>query len=422
MQSRLKFFKVLGINIVILGILAGIMRRYPLTDKVYYLFLLVLLLMLFVNIFRYNHLKISEGNMFSITVAVSSLVFMIIFSMDQLESVAKRYLIVYILIIYLYFSFLRYGLDYTIKFYKQLTYLLNTFSVLNLYQVFFHKPLLINYMELIDLGYNYHFGSFAYRTMSVFNHPIVCGLFFVIAFLCNIFVLKSPMKYFFQILLILNIYTTYARSAWLALAVIMIVYAVLNHKKILLLLVRPKITYTSLFTFCLITPTLFIFMIFNFEVIYAGIVERFGDSLSFNSSDGSNLQRTMTISLIWSYMFDNGGYNLFFGYGAGTVTEFMLKHPLLLKGFATTDNQYVTLFYEFGLIGIFFYIYVIFFITFKYFKNKNKHWAIDLSFLCLLVVSFELLFFEAWPVVLVILAFLISVLTFQFKKINTEQD
>lgn len=406
-------------NIIILGIFSAILWRYTPTNKVIYAYILVLALVLIMKLFSYKDVKISSNNMYLILFSVVSLVYLILISIGEISFVAKRYVFVYLLIIYLYLTFTRYGLDYAVKFYKHLTVILNIFSVLNLYQVIFKKPLLLKYMDLMEIGYNYRFGTSGYRTMAVFNHPIVSGLFFIIAFLCNMYILKkSPLKYGLQALLLLNIYTSQARSGWLAFALILAFIVIRDRRKIITGIVKPRLTYKGAIMGVILLTVGFLFMIFNFQDLYNSIIQRFGDSLSLNSTNGSNLQRTMTIALIWNYMFDSGGIQLFFGHGGGTVSDFMVKHPVLINGFTTTDNQYLSLFYEFGILGMMFFSTVFIYITIKYFSKKKRHWTIDLSFLCFLVIAFDLFFFEAWPVVLVMLAFLIAILTFNFKSIE----
>ncbi|WP_226528052.1 O-antigen ligase family protein [Metabacillus niabensis] len=408
----------LNINVILIGIVAGIMWRFPITSTVIYLYMAGLLLLLLLKLFRDSDLRISRKNSLILIISILFILTIYLVSFDEIAFVTKRYLILVILIFYLFFSLLRYGVGYMENFYKQLTVFLNILSVANLYQVIFRKPLLLNYMDLAEVGYNYHFGSAAYRTMSVFHHPIICGLFFIIAFLCNMYLIKSPIKYVLQVLLLLNIYTTSSRSAWLALALIIMVYILLNNKRFIFSILRPRVNYLKAINICIITSFVFLFLILNFDEIAKTIIDRFGDSLTKNSTDGSNLQRTLTIAMIFDHMFDNGGSILLFGHGAGTVGDFMLRNPVLIKDFGTTDNQYLSWFFEFGLVGITSYLSLVLFIIIKYFKNKNRHWTKDLSFLCFVVISFELVFFDAigWPVVFVMLGFLIGALTIEYDE------
>ena len=377
--------------------------------------------MLIARVLQAN-LKINKRNLPFITAVsfVACCMFVSsMFSVDSMVFLVTRYSLIFLTIFYLYMRLAKYGSMYAEKFYKQLTVLLNIFSVLNLYQVIFHKPLLMNYMQLLEIGYNYHFGTSAYRTMSVFNHPIICGLFFIVAFFCNIYVLKTPFKHLFQCLLLINIYSTLARSAWIALAIVFVVYCLMNLKKI-----RPKsfdikLTYRQIFgiyvSFVLVVAAVG-FIGYHFESVYNGIISRFGDSLSSNTTDGSNLQRTMTISLIVNHMVNGDIFHLFFGYGLGKSHEFMLSHVLLIQGFGTTDNQYLSWLYEFGLLGIGGYLFFVLTICIKFLKSK-RNWVTELSFLIFLAISIGLFFFEGtgWPVLLMMFSIVLSCLSLNFE-------
>lgn len=411
------------LSLFIFGILCTVLYRYPVVEKVYYLFIIVLFFMLIIQLLKILEYSIG-GNILFLSVIVIGLVYILVCSFGNITFFANKYSWIFMLMFYLYFCFMERGLGYAEKLYKQLTILLNIFSVLNIYQILFHKPLLINYMKLIEVDYDfYQFGSFAYRTMSVFNHPIISGLFFVIAFLCNMYVLKTSWKYPLQALLLLNIYTSWSRSSWLALVIILVIYLLLNISKFKFTL-KLNITYRKIFNFYILLIFLsigLIFLLANFDSLYNSIASRIGDSLSTNSTDGSNLQRTMTISLILNHMFEGDIVNLLFGYGIGSVEAFMLAHPILIEDFSTTDNQFLSWFYEFGLVGIVSYFACLIFLFISYLRNRGN-WVKELSLLCLIVINIELFFFDAigWPVVYVMFVFATVTLAFKFKPENKQ--
>mgnify|MGYP001048775795 CR=1 FL=1 len=413
-----------GISLLVIGIISTIMFRYPITNKVYYLFLILLFFMIIINVVKANF-QINKKNLPFITAIFFSMCCMLISSMFSVESMKffiTRYSLIFLTMCYLYMRVAKYGIVYLDNFYKQLTVLLNVFSVFNLYQVIFHKPLLMNYMQFLELGYNYHFGTSAYRTMSVFNHPIICGLFFIIAFFCNIYILKTPWKYLLQFLLLINIYSTLARSAWLAFAIVLIIYCVMNAKKILPKSFNVKLNFKrilGIYISCVLLIIATGFVGYHFESIYNGVISRFGDSLSSDTTDGSNLQRTMTISLIVNYMVNGDVFHLFFGYGLGKSHEFMLEHPILIEGFGTTDNQYLSWFYEFGLFGIGGYFSFILLLFIKVLKAK-RNLSIELSFFSFLILSIGLFFFEGtgWPILLIMYSIALSCLSLNFRVVE----
>ncbi|MCE4049550.1 O-antigen ligase family protein [Bacillus sp. Au-Bac7] len=421
-MSELNQEKSFGVNLILIGLIASIMIQYPITHNAYHLFLGLLLVMILIR-FTQTGIKFKNLNLFFSFTFIFGFIYLAFSALDNSSFFIRNYLLMFLLIFYMYLMFSKEGQGYAIKTYKQLALLLNTLSVFNLYQVIFNKPLLLKFMELRTVGYNYHLGTDQYRTMSVFDHPIICGLFFVIAFLINIYVIKSPIiKYPLQFLLLLNIYSTMSRSAWIALVIVFLVYGILNFKKIFKIPKNIRLTYNQiLFIYIGIIFALLGLgmLILNFNELYEAIIKRFGDSLSFNSTDGSSLQRTMTISLILEHMKNSNLVNLFFGYGSSKVGPFMVAHPITMQGFSTTDNQYLAWFFELGLIGIIAYLATLFFILKKIF-NKSRNWVSELSLLCLIVISIELFFFELfeWQAVGLILAFVVSCLTFNHEKPN----
>lgn len=406
-------------GVMLFSIVATIMWRYPITTKFYYVFFLTIFVLLIYKTFESYKEKISREN--TLLFISISLIFIYMFFVSILDSefVIKRYLPAFLLSLYLILKLNKGGIDYVEKSYINFTYFMNVLSLINLYQVFFHKPLLLKYMDLLDVGFRYEFGSFSFRTMSVFNHPIISGLFFVLTFIFNYYILKNQyVKNFLQIIILINIFTSYSRSAWLALVLFILILSV---KKIVESFKKDKLekrTYQK--TFVKISLTVISsFLVFKFfDQIYSVIVTRFGDSLSFNSSDGSNIYRTQAFELVISHMLNGSIKSLLLGYGAGKSSDFMLDNPILIQNFGTTDNQYTTWFYDFGLIGILICLVLILIILINFTLKKYNNWLLELTFISFIVLSFELVFFEAWPVVIMFASFISTVLLFKFEPIK----
>jgi hypothetical protein len=264
--------------------------------------------------------------------------------------------------------------------------------------------------------------------MSVFGHPIIGGLFFVIAFLLNIYIIKSPIKYIFQIILLVNIYSTKSRSAWIALSIVIILYGIiqLKNKRVM----KLSLTYKKLFYVFVSLIILFIGSIYlfsNINTLINSIMTRFGDSLTLgtNSTDGSNLQRTMTISAILSNQFNGKVIHLFFGNGLTSSVDFMLSHQMVIPNFNTTDNQYLTWLYDLGLLPLIVYFSILIYLIRNLFKNRS--WLCELSSLGLIALSVEIFFFELfyWSEVVFLFDIFTAYLTFNFinkkEKINNEE-
>lgn len=405
------------INPVFIAIIAGVMWRYPSTDKIYYVFMAVLCILIIINLIAIRNLQIYRKNFLPIVIFSLIFLYVSIYSYQNIDYVFKRFFIIYLIFLYSFTSFKIYGLYFSEKFYLQLTIFLNMLSILNLYQVFLKKPLLLNFMKLDESGYTYNFGLSTYRVMSLFSHPIICALFFLFAFLCNEYIIKKKvLKLTMQSLLLVNIYFTFSRSTWLAIIFAIFILIILRRKEIISKALSLKFRIETLLIFILISISFVSISVYNFQEIFITVINRFGDSLSFNSTDGSNLQRTMTIDLIWNYMNDGTNMHLFFGNGAGTVNDFMLENPLLIDNFGTTDNQYISILFEFGILGLILYICLVAYVIYSYFKRGNSHWTGFLSLLCFLVISFELFFFDAsgWPVVLVMFSYTFASISYDF--------
>jgi hypothetical protein len=414
---------------VFIVFMAALMLNYNTFQKAPYLMVYIPLAMLFFKLIQnkgFNFLKKNKvDNYFSI-VMWSSFAYICISGVMQNKTkyFFLDYSMVYMVIIYLHVSYMNYGIKFAERLFKQLTLLLNFFSVINLYQVFFHKAFFISHMHIEQGGYQYNFGTDQYRTMSVYGHPIVAGLFFVITFFCNIYVIKSSFKYILQFLLLVNIYSTSSRSAWLSMLIVLLVYLLMNSQNISKRISNFKLTYKNLFnmyfSFIFIACGL-IFVVLNFDHLYNSIVLRIGDSLSSNTTDVSSLQRTETVSTILKYIFGGSLIHLFFGYGMETVGNFMLSHTIIIPDFTTTDNQYLTWSYELGILGISIYLVTLVYLLVKGFKNRFS-WVQELSILCLITISIESLFFEsfAWKPIMFILAIVVSCLSFNFKNSHAQ--
>ncbi|OJG69930.1 hypothetical protein RV11_GL001833 [Enterococcus phoeniculicola] len=401
---------------VILGLLSTILIRYTITSSIVYFYMFFLILSILTTIIL-KKIETKKKNIYLIILASFIACYTIVISTSEIDYVLKRYMIFYLVLIYCLIKFVQLDYFFAEKTYYSLSIMLNIFSVANLYQTIFKVPLLKDYMDLIETGFYYHFGESSFRTMSVFNHPIISGLFFIFLFFINFYTIKKKsIMIILQSLAILNIYTSQSRSSWLAFIFVCVLYITINKKDILKNLFKLNVPLSlHIIRFSLLL--LFIAFIFLFgESVVASVIKRFGDSLSLNSTSGSNLQRLSTMNLILNHMFSQNLIRIFLGFGGGTVSLFMLNNPILIDNFSTPDNHYLTLFYEFGIIGLLFYISLILYIIYKFYSKKNRHWTVNLSFLCFMTINFEFIFFEAWPVVLVMLAFLIAHLLFNFKE------
>ncbi|WP_347472652.1 hypothetical protein [Clostridium sp. 3-3] len=285
----------------------------------------------------------------------------------------------------------------------------------------FHRPLLLNFLnEKYYLYQERVIGTSSFRTISVFGHPIVCGLFFVIAFIINLYLLKGYKKYIFEIILVINIYSTRSRSSWLTLLLIIILLAV-NKIKESKLKFHKKLSLKRIIgfglTFCTSVVVIRMFVV-NYTIILNIIMTRFGNSLSFTSTDISNLQRIGAIKIIISDLYHGGPIHLFFGNGIASASEFMKLNKVVLENFGNVDNMFITWIYEFGFVGFGFIISLIILLISNGIKN-NSVITYKICLYALLAILLESFFFESisyWYPMTVTIGFIISTLSFGYSK------
>lgn len=323
---------------------------------------------------------------------------------------------IYTFVIFILFNINVENKSYMITFYKYFTIIFNIFNIIDLYEAFTKTNLFFNFI-LPKMATSY--GIVGFRAYSIFLHPIVYGMMLVILFWCNKFILKNRFnKLVLQIIVIVNLFFTQARSAWIAFAVTIILYC----SKVIITKIRTRIktkTKTkikihnskiasikiciTIFALLVITICIIIFSK-NIVDIWGLIYKKFITATSDSYGDVSRLQRLGTITDIEQYMFNNGSINFLFGNGFGTMTDFMKNIYVVIMNFPTSDNQYLSIFYEFGFVGLFLYITIIVSVIIKFFKNDISD-INNLPILSFLIISVSMFFFESfrWTDVFILL-------------------
>lgn len=314
--------------------------------------------------------------------------------------------------------------DYILNFYKQFVFFMNILTVANIYEIYSKKSIFAGLISSAASNAGswqlYAFGSDQFRTFSVFEHPIVYGLFLVILFWCNSFIIKTSfLKYILQINVIINLYFTQSRSAWGAFITTLILYII---KLIAVKLKERRISIK--FTYKKISISLFILSIFTFIIgffynatiidIYNKIYNRLLIATSNSYGDMARLQRLGTDEAVGNFMTTHGIVNFLFGNGFRAADQFMHNTIIAIPNFNTTDNQYLSFFYDFGLIGLMLYILLIVLSIIKFFKidmlNIN-----NISILIFISISIDMFFFESFGWTDVFL-FLIIIMTYMCVK------
>jgi len=411
------------INIILLLFISFVMMKYVYGGMVHYLVFLLMFGIILLKLAK--GIKINENIKLNQILLLCCVLLFIIYtahslSLSEIKVFIKNYLAIFLVMIFGLIQFHKYGIKYGEQFFYQFTIMMNVLSFINIFEFIIHRPLLEMFLTPEANAYQaWSYGSSSFRTISIFGHPIISGLCFSLAFICNIYMIKSRYKFALQLLVLVNIYSTLSRSAWIALSLVFLLYCIKNvrFKKISL---SSRFTYKQAFTgfyiICLVVICL-MFIFLKFDLIVDAIISRFGDSLSSNSTDVSNLQRTGTMNLIIHHMFSSDVLHFLFGSGLGSAGYFMASHLVVIKGFTTTDNMYLTLFYEVGALALLAYLLFLVISVYRFLFSK-KHSLYELASLCFIFITIEMVFFEGlgWGVVGTFWSFTLLILFVTFQK------
>lgn len=341
-------------------------------------------------------------------------------NLHALHMFLLNYFTIFLVAAYSLIQLKKYEQKYCEQFFQQFCILLNIISFLNIYQLIYKRPFFAEYFTDKINHYQYFaYGTDLFRAISFFGHPIVSGMFFSVLFICNLYILKGNWKYVLEVIALMNIYYSLSRSAWITLAFVIVLYLLKNHRQIFHF--SSKITYKKLlnmYTSICVLVFVIIYIIFKFNSIVDAIISRLGSSLSYKTTDISSLQRVGTMNLISNKMLTGDKWHLFFGHGLGSAGLFMEDNQIVIQGFTTTDNMYLTLFYELGLLAI--TVYVVFLTISFYRFIFSKSWLIELSSLCFIFISIDIFFFEGigWGTVTTVWSFFLVTILVSFKDHN----
>lgn len=399
-------------NYLLLLFIVSIFQSYNNGIYIIYLFMIITWLKIVFNRKeRYEIPKVQSPlflSYFFVIMIVINIVNVLMY-LNLRNSLNPRYLLFFTVAFFSYIKYKEYGLRFGELFLKKLVFLLNVLSILNIYQIIYKVPLTVNFLtESMNRYQIYKYFTPNFRTISVFGNPIISASVFAILFLLNMYYIKNGFKYILQIVLLINIYSTMSRSSWLGLIFVLILYSLKNfkfEKEILNKKMTKVQAGTIILGFGVILSGLFL-MIVNYDIIINEILARFGDSLSRNSTDISNTQRLETFPYIFARLKNTNALNLFFGSGMDASQNMMKSITIVLEGFTTTDNMFLTFLVDFGLIFTILYIGLVVFSLIRYFFGKTNKFM-QLNLLIFIFINFTLFFYEGigWTVIVVLWAF-----------------
>lgn len=412
-------------NIIFWMFFSSIFLSYIMIDKIHYI-LYIITMGIFIYDFS-NYLKkkpkINTKYLFIYFLFISYLLFISILNFKHIKYIVLiKDISIYICFIYVFFKLSTKNTNkYVFDFFRLFAIVMNFFCILDLIEIFNKRSLFYNFIFSDAREWQVSFfGTGNFRTFSIFLHPIIYSVFLVILFWCNNFIIKNKIiKFLLNFIVIINLFFTKSRSSWIAFIIIILIYYLKNivYK---ICFNKVKISYKNLLkklTIMLVGLIFIIIFFDNIEDIIKQIIQRFITVTSDSYGDISRLQRIGTIKLINNYMVNNGLINFLFGNGLGSAKDFMMNHKILIDNFVTTDNQYLSIFYETGFVGLIGYILLFIIEVIKFFKNDIDD-INNLPILCFLIISITMFFFEAsyWINVLIFLVICICFSIFEYAK------
>lgn len=197
-----------------------------------------------------------------------------------------------------------------------------------------------------------------YRTVLIFQHPIVCGVFLLIPLIALIeFPFKSAWKQFASLATIaISIILTRSRSVWIAAIVVLLIICV-NRFKLKFKISKRKFVHSLQYIFIFLAAICIIRILLNVNAIKLAmnfISSRIDGSLDAGEGQGSII-RIETVTSSFDYWFSGNLSKFVFGMGKNYDKYFLATHPVIKWGIPWTDaidNQYITTIHESGILGI----------------------------------------------------------------------
>ncbi|PGS56021.1 O-antigen ligase [Bacillus sp. AFS041924] len=390
--------------ILLITILFGILRGYFFFSSKYFYFFLIILGLIGILFFLK---RIKNIDFFMIYFS-----FVIFFSSFVTGSLDADYYIKIMIMVSGYFSaYYFYSFKVRTKnesLYKPFLYLGFILSILGLYEYVLNDLI---FKEFIKSGYTMFLSEKAYesyRIRSFFYHPIIYGNFLVITMCINLLMNKHRLSFIFlNILLCVNIVMTQSRSSWIALIVVLLAYKIRNrvfkNEIIRNKLNINKYLLVGLYVLLSVIITLFLWVYIQKIIeIYQFIIDRIYD-LQTSYGSISYLQRTFAISFILDNFVNNTEFpQMIFGHGIGSSGVFISAQlNSYISGFVTTDNTYLDILYDLGLVGICFTIYTLIRFTKYFFSNKPSTFFIC-NYLIFLSIYVAMFFYSVlgWDIIL----------------------
>lgn len=243
---------------------------------------------------------------------------------------------------------------------------------------------ILYYLIMLSIPYGFYEYSIgaAYghnsRVDSFFGHPIVFGSVLLFAFWLSFYLIKKRVyRGVCIVLLCIGIFRSGARSSWIALLMSLLVYNIIKKRSSSTGITKRDLIWGGGVFVCAI---IFLFSNYCTQVIL------YINSRFFGVMDSvSATQRLGSIAYVISVMFS--GWNvisMIFGHGTGSASSLMSQTTISIAGFETTDNQYLTFLYDYGIIGTIFVVALVIALTksIKEEKFRSERQMLSMGIIC----------------------------------------
>lgn len=273
-----------------------------------------------------------------------------------------------------------------------------------------------------------HLKAVMYRVSGSLQHPIVAGNFLAVGALLNYYLFEKHRNKLFLLGAVLNtaaLFFTFSRSSYIALVVGALTYFLFRErdrkregKKKALVITKGRMTAITFSALAVVLGMSFLKL--DHLNIWTFIYERF-----INAKDEASLyQRTGGVKFVWDAMMHSNIVQFLIGHGFGGLSYDLRQEntSIYLQDFFIIDNQYFTLLYEIGLIGI---IGVLTFIGFWIKKNavvllKKSDPLVRFGFAAVVTILVNIYFYEGlyWTSIGFLLSTVLAINSFARNKVQ----
>lgn len=226
-----------------------------------------------------------------------------------------------------------------------------------------------------------------YRVASIYGHPILYALSMTIGFIMSVFIVMKwkTLKLIMLGIFVFGIFASLSRSSWIAFVAVILIWSLAVY--------RDRITKKHVIGLLFGTIILIVIVV---SPIGQRVIKMVAMRFTNLFEDISSTQRLGSIVYIFNNLVEEfNPFTLLFGHGEDAAAQLMLKTTININNFSTTDNEYLLILYNYGLIALIGIVVFIFRIVkifiVKYKKLSNIQRCLLLTCIAISITSF---FFE----------------------------